>query len=335
MDNDLSRHAEDSKKKLEGLISQLTAASQEQQTVVKKYQNVNKVLKKEQEKNEIVIKELGEELYKTKLAFENSKVECDNSHSFQEKLTGIRRQLIEANNTIEILKQENEKIEKEVERKEIDLLESKKFLCSQKEEMEKLYGQQRRENVMLREKLEKTDRQYHENLNRVEQERDALKHQVEEWVKKNHTTVCVQMYAAVNKELCEKMMNELEGMLSLQFEMNNTSIEVEKHKQPPTDSNLPLLVLCINASRLGTDVNQALLNISQSRTIAVVVLHHKELHALPRQPSAKLLIGSDYKHIEAIVDIAYLTSKGIYPCDMNERSLDILVNFIKSNSKTV
>jgi hypothetical protein len=71
------------------------------------------------------------------------------------------------------------------------------------------------------------------------------------------------MYAAVNKELCEKMMNELEGMLSLQFEMNNTSIEVEKHKQPPTDSDLPLLVLCINASRLGTDVNQALLNVSR------------------------------------------------------------------------
>ena len=33
------------------------------------------------------------------------------------------------------------------------------------------------------------------------------------------------MYAAVNKELCEKMMNELEGMLSLQFEMNNTPLK--------------------------------------------------------------------------------------------------------------
>jgi uncharacterized protein (UPF0335 family) len=57
--------------------------------------------------------------------------------------------------------------------------------------MEKLYEQQeqqRRENVMLREQLEKTVGQYHENLNRVEQERDALKQQVEEWVKKNHTT---------------------------------------------------------------------------------------------------------------------------------------------------
>ena len=57
--------------------------------------------------------------------------------------------------------------------------------------MDKLYEeqeQQRIENVMFREQLEKTGRQYHEDLNTVEQERDALKHQVEEWVKKNHTT---------------------------------------------------------------------------------------------------------------------------------------------------
>jgi hypothetical protein len=201
---------------MEDLISQLTAASQEQQTVVKKYQNVNKALIKEQEKKEEVIKELDKELRKTKLASENSKVERGNSHSFQKKLEENERQLVEANNAIKILKQEKVKIEKEVaERKEIDLLERRKFLCIQKEEMDKLYEeqeQQRRENVMfreqlekltgierqlheqqeqnvmLREQLEKTGRQYHENLNRVEQERDALKHQVEEWVKKNHTT---------------------------------------------------------------------------------------------------------------------------------------------------
>jgi hypothetical protein len=201
---------------MEDLISQLTAASQEQQKVVKKYQNVNKALIKEQEKKEDVIEELGEELRKTKFASENSKVERGNSHSFQKKLEENERQLVEANNAIKILKQEKVKIEKEVaERKEIDLLERRKFLCFQKEEMDKLYEEQeqhRRENVMfreqlekltgierqlheqqeqnvmLREQLEKTGRQYHENFNRVEQERDALKHQVEEWVKKNHTT---------------------------------------------------------------------------------------------------------------------------------------------------
>ena len=115
---------------MEDLISQLTAASQEQQTVVKEYQNVNKALIKEQEKKEQVIKELGKELHKTKLASENSKVERGNSHSFQKKAEN-ERQLVEANNAIKMLKQEKVKIEKEVaERKEIDLLERRKFLCS-------------------------------------------------------------------------------------------------------------------------------------------------------------------------------------------------------------
>ena len=115
MDNELSRHAEDNKKKMEDLISQLTAASQEQQTVVKKYQNVNKGLIKEQEKKEEVIKELGKELHKTKFASENSKAERGSSHSFQKKLEENERQLIGANTTINILKQEKEKIEKERE----------------------------------------------------------------------------------------------------------------------------------------------------------------------------------------------------------------------------
>lgn len=66
------------------------------------------------------------------------------------------------------------------------------------------------------------------------------------------------MYAAVNKELCDKMMAELEGMLSTQFGMKNTPINVEKHKELPPDSKVPLIVICINASRLGTDVNQAI-----------------------------------------------------------------------------
>lgn len=98
---------------------------------------------------------------------------------------------MEAKRTITTVKREKEKIEKEVERKETQILECRRFLCSQKEEIEKLYEekeQQRIKNVMLHEQLDKTDRQYHENLKRVEQERDALKHQVEEWVRKKNTT---------------------------------------------------------------------------------------------------------------------------------------------------
>lgn len=74
------------------------------------------------------------------------------------------------------------------------------------------------------------------------------------------------MYAAVNKELCDKMMTELENMLSMQFELNDSIIEIEKYKDPPPDSRVPLIVICINASRLGTDVNQALSHVNRKYT---------------------------------------------------------------------
>lgn len=75
-------------------------------------------------------------------------------------------------------------------------------------------------------------------------------------------SVRVQMYAAVNRELCDRMMSELEAMLTTQLEMYDTVLQIEKYKDAPPDSHLPLLVLCINASRLGTDVNQALRDVN-------------------------------------------------------------------------
>jgi hypothetical protein len=42
---------------------------------------------------------------------------------------------MEAKKTINIVKQEKEKIEKEVERNKIEIIECRRFLCSQKEEI--------------------------------------------------------------------------------------------------------------------------------------------------------------------------------------------------------
>ena len=64
--------------------------------------------------------------------------------------------------------------------------------------------------------------------------------------------------------------------------------------------------------------------------MTVVVIHHKELHALPPQASEKLLHSDKVQSLYAVVDIAFLTHKGMYPCDMNNKSLDRLTEFICS-----
>ncbi|XP_071161978.1 myosin heavy chain, clone 203-like [Mytilus edulis] len=313
---------------VEDLISQLTDASKHQNRIINTFQNANKRLRTENEEQRKKYTELQQHIdaMKTKEAskiIKEQKVQTD----LQSQLSATELKLDEAERTIQRMTMEKEDKERKINQLETNLSELRK--------LESRIDELNRETRLLKRRIDtvcKEKDSLQRNADSVEQERDELKLRIDSLIAQKCSAVNIQMYAAVNKELCDKMMAELEGMLITQFGMKNTPINVEKHKEPPPDSKVPLIVICINASRLGTDVNQAIHKIDRARTIAVVVLHHKEYHALPKQPSERLLIGSDYKHIGAIVDIAYITTKGIYPCDMNEKSLDRLVNFINSNS---
>lgn len=169
------------------------------------------------------------------------------------------------------------------------------------------------------------DRLQHENI-RLSSELAMLK-------QRKQKTVTVQMFSAVNQKLCQIVESELFSMLATHLETMNVNIQKEPclHPQDHHD-DVPLIVLCVNASRLGTDVTQALSNVAYNSSVAVAILHHKEFHALPSQASEKLLIGQDYKKLGLIVDIAFLTTKGMYPCEMNNRSIERLCQFISAFS---
>ncbi|XP_069125685.1 uncharacterized protein [Argopecten irradians] len=139
----------------------------------------------------------------------------------------------------------------------------------------------------------------------------------------------VLLFTGNQQTYVDDVSSEIGNMLSFKMESRGVKIRVERCTDPQTHhNNTPLLVLCIHASRLGTDVHHALQSVKCDRSVALVVLHHKEYHALPSQPSEKLLVGGHYRQLGVIVDIAFLKSKGVYTCDMNDRSLDKLCSFI-------
>lgn len=74
--------------------------------------------------------------------------------------------------------------------------------------------------------------------------------------------------------------------------------------------------------------------VTVNKSQGLIVLHHKDTHALPNQPSERLLTSStaEYKKLGGIFDMAFLQAKGIYPCDMNNRAVNELVSFIKTCS---
>ncbi|KAL3874020.1 hypothetical protein ACJMK2_037089 [Sinanodonta woodiana] len=145
--------------------------------------------------------------------------------------------------------------------------------------------------------------------------------------------VRTQVYCPSKSDLMTNVTFELSNTLKLQMFSSNLEFLMQtcdKHSQ--ISRSLPVLVICLNASRLGTDVSSALQGVPVGPNVAVLIFHNKDLHALPSQSSDRVLTGPEYKNVGAIIDMAYLTNKGMNSCDMNNRALETLMEFIKTHS---
>lgn len=177
-------------------------------------------------------------------------------------------------------------------------------------------------------KLKKENSELKRKLRDKEEEVGNLRSLVD---KSKREPVLVYMYASsMNERILNAVTSELQSILSQHVDATrDKKLEIVPLEDPKSvPANNPLIVLCINASRLGTDVEQALQQVKCSRSVAVAVIHHKEIHALPPQASEKLLHSEKVRELYAVVDIAFLTNKGMYACDMNNKSLEKLTNFI-------
>ena len=63
--------------------------------------------------------------------------------------------------------------------------------------------------------------------------------------------------------------------------------------------------------------------------MALIVFHHKDEHALPNQASERVLTGKEMRECGGIFDMAFKSDKGIYTCDMNTKTIQSLVTFLR------
>lgn len=61
----------------------------------------------------------------------------------------------------------------------------------------------------------------------------------------------------------------------------------------------------------------------------MLVFHHKDIHALPNQSSERVLTEPEFKELGGIFDIAFLSDKGIYECEMNRVASISIEEFLK------
>ncbi|KAK3597362.1 hypothetical protein CHS0354_034606 [Potamilus streckersoni] len=142
-----------------------------------------------------------------------------------------------------------------------------------------------------------------------------------------------QIYCPRKTELTDSIITELTSMLKSKMDLYSLELNIINcESTTEIVRSLPVIVICLYASRLGTDVSNALQKVPVGPNVAVLVLHHKDIHALPAQTSDKILTGDEYRNIGAIIDMAFLSQKGVYTCNMNDRGLEDLTNFIKTHS---
>ncbi|XP_053389405.1 paramyosin, long form-like [Mercenaria mercenaria] len=174
------------------------------------------------------------------------------------------------------------------------------------------------EEAMASLRLEK--RELEQMYDTVKQELDLLK---------SAKTMRIQLYHHSRSSLVSKVETELKALLKKL--MDDESFEltfVECGGDVEVDPNEPLLILCISASRLGTDATNAVQSLRLTSKMALLVFHHKDGHALPNQDSEHVLTGQEFRRLGGIYDLGFLSSKGIYSCEMNDQNIKRIVHFL-------
>lgn len=178
-------------------------------------------------------------------------------------------------------------------------------------------------------------KQSEELIQNCKQERDRNAAEIEELKKNNELlqtalenalkkveTFTVQIYHQRRGSLIGLVVEELLNRLKEHLSQDNKDLEVIRcETSDDIQPGKPLLVLCMSTSRLGTDAKTAIQGIPELRHSALLIFHHKDQHALPSQLSERILADSEFRSLRGIFDLAYLTGKGMYACDMNSRAI--------------
>ncbi|CAC5374213.1 unnamed protein product [Mytilus coruscus] len=226
-----------------------------------------------------------------------------------------KQQLLELNDKLEEKEKQNKKLNDDIEKHKTNYKNLKEEQCKT---VEKLHR--------ISEKLRQLENQYDVRQNTIQDlklERDKLKYQLEQ---KNRD------YSLENQEmdtLTKKEMNELTDMRLIIEKLENDEETTEKNVTKERQILQTKIIELQGKEKYSTDqiaddVKGALHGIEANSDVALVVLHSKEI----KKPSEKILTEPDFKKLGIIVDINFVTAKGIISDDVTDKAIHQLVGFI-------
>ncbi|XP_053389390.1 uncharacterized protein LOC128552400 [Mercenaria mercenaria] len=181
----------------------------------------------------------------------------------------------------------------------------------------------------------RSDSDMKQSIENLERENKDLKQKIiklEQKSSKPSPKVRIQIFAQ-GGEIPTKISKELESMLGARMNTKSSHLQIcTVNSYDKILFDLPLLVICITSSRLGTDAIKAINDIPEQAKgkTTLIMFHHKNENSLPKQLSKYVLTTDEFRELGAVCDMAFWKNEGIYPCDFNYKALDKIIAFIEN-----
>ncbi|XP_069116510.1 uncharacterized protein [Argopecten irradians] len=132
--------------------------------------------------------------------------------------------------------------------------------------------------------------------------------------------------SGLGKAMVDMVYKELNRKLNGRFDSRNFDFSIVLSEATKDASNRPLFVLCLNMSRVGTNIMDAMEGIKGKRDVYVLVLHHTNKENLSQlTPTGLRVSGSEMRQLGGIIDMAFSSESGLYDCYLNNNAIDKIV----------
>ncbi|XP_033734782.1 uncharacterized protein LOC117323584 [Pecten maximus] len=160
-----------------------------------------------------------------------------------------------------------------------------------------------------------------------------FKQQLEELKKPQKKRVVLGLRSeksGLGKSLVDMVTKGLTKRLQERLDMSNLNLMVSFSQNPSDVTNGFQIVICLNMSRVGTNIADSLKGMKVDRDVFVMVLHHtnkENLSALT--PTSHRVTGNEVRQLGGILDMAFSSDGGLYECDLNNVAVEKIASILR------
>ncbi|XP_069116489.1 interaptin-like [Argopecten irradians] len=182
-------------------------------------------------------------------------------------------------------------------------------------------------------KMEEENAQLKAERDKQREEIQQCNQQIEELKKPRKKRIVLGLRSersGLGKSLVDMVTREMTTRLQKRLDVYNLNLVVSFSQISSEVTNGFQIALCLNMSRVGTNIVDSIKGMKVDRDLFVMVLHHTNKENLSSlTPTSHRVTGSEVRQLGGILDMAFSSDSGLYDCDLNNAAMEKIAVILK------